>query len=209
MLTNIYVDGFNLYYGALRGTNYKWLNPRLLCEKLLPAHKIGTLKYFTAKISARPDDPGAPTRQQIYLRALATLPDTELVYGHFLQRSVRMLRASPGHDGERFVEVIKTEEKGSDVNLASAVLRDAYTETAEAFVIVSNDNDLHAPVDILTRELGRIVGILNPNRRRRPAHKLGQAASFVKPIRAGALAASQLPDTLRDAVGQITKPSGW
>ena len=26
MQTRVYVDGFNLYYGALKGTKFKWLN---------------------------------------------------------------------------------------------------------------------------------------------------------------------------------------
>ena len=26
MRTRVYVDGFNLYYGALKGTSFKWLN---------------------------------------------------------------------------------------------------------------------------------------------------------------------------------------
>ena len=110
MRTNVYVDGFNLYYGSLRGTPFKWLNPRTLCQRLLPAHEIGDLKYFTARIGVRPGDPSAPTRQQVYLRALATLPRTEIIYGHFLQRNVWMPLAEPPEDGESRAYVIKTEE---------------------------------------------------------------------------------------------------
>lgn len=35
MRAYVYVDGFNLYYRALRGTTYKWLNIRALAESLL------------------------------------------------------------------------------------------------------------------------------------------------------------------------------
>ena len=31
MNTYVYVDGFNLYYGAVKGTPYKWLNINALC----------------------------------------------------------------------------------------------------------------------------------------------------------------------------------
>ena len=48
MLTNVYVDGFNLYYGAVRGTPYKWLDIRRLCEVLLPRNDIREVHYFTA-----------------------------------------------------------------------------------------------------------------------------------------------------------------
>ena len=33
----VYVDGFNLYYGAVKGTSYKWLNPVELARQLVPA----------------------------------------------------------------------------------------------------------------------------------------------------------------------------
>ena len=36
MKTWVYVDGFNLYYEALRGTTYKWLDPVRLTAILLP-----------------------------------------------------------------------------------------------------------------------------------------------------------------------------
>lgn len=40
MLTNVYVDGFNLYYGCLKGTPYKWLDLGALFQALLPSNKI-------------------------------------------------------------------------------------------------------------------------------------------------------------------------
>src|SRR4030042_2735689 len=61
--TRVYIDGFNLYYGAVKGTPLKWLNVRRLCELLLPGHEIGTVKYFTARVSARSDAPDKPTPQ--------------------------------------------------------------------------------------------------------------------------------------------------
>jgi hypothetical protein len=33
---NVYIDGFTLYYGALKGTPYKWLDLVRLCRALLP-----------------------------------------------------------------------------------------------------------------------------------------------------------------------------
>lgn len=57
MKTNIYVDGFNLYYGALKSTPYKWLNIVELCHQLLPKSQIHRIKYFTAHVNARPNDP--------------------------------------------------------------------------------------------------------------------------------------------------------
>ena len=77
--TNIYVDGFNLYYGALRKTPHRLVNLESLFQFLLPKNTIQEIKYFTALVSARPNDPSQPQRQQLYLRALATLPKVSVV----------------------------------------------------------------------------------------------------------------------------------
>jgi hypothetical protein len=114
MRTYVYVDGFNLYYGALRGTPYKWLNLHTLCTLLLPEISGRKIKYFVAHIQARPDDPDQPTRQQMYLRALRTLPNLEIILGHFLPNAVSMRLVQPPVVGSAFVRVIKTEEKGSE-----------------------------------------------------------------------------------------------
>jgi len=63
-----YIDGFNLYYGAVKGTGYKWLDIAAMCKLLLPNDEIVRIKYFTALVHARPNDPEQRTRQQIYLR---------------------------------------------------------------------------------------------------------------------------------------------
>ena len=85
--TRVYVDGFNLYYGALKGTPFKWLDPVRLAALLLPReYRIDRLRYFTARVSGKLD-PRAPARQQIYLKALATLPEVEIHYGRFLAKT--------------------------------------------------------------------------------------------------------------------------
>jgi hypothetical protein len=61
----VYIDGFNLYYGCLKGTPYKWLDVCRLSELLLPADDIVAVKYYTARVSARPGNPTAPTNQQV------------------------------------------------------------------------------------------------------------------------------------------------
>lgn len=207
MKTFVYVDGFNLYYGAVRGTPFKWLDIGKMCRLLLPKHDIVRIKYFTARVSARPGDPDQPTRQQTCLRALRTLPNLDIVLGHFLTNEVRMPLAKPVPHGPRYAAVIKTEEKGSDVNLATHLLWDGFRSLYEAAVLVTNDSDLLEPVVIVRNELKRTVGILNPHPH--PSRMLLRHASFLKPIRQGILAASQFPPRLSDAAGTITKPLSW
>jgi len=205
--TIIYVDGFNLYYGSVKDTPYKWLNIHRMCELLLPKNLILGIKYFTAKIVSRPDDPQKPIRQQIYLRALRTLPNCKIFYGHYLSHKVFMPLANPQRGQPKYVEVIKTEEKGSDVNLAVNMLHDGYQRRYELAVVVSNDSDLLAPIRIVQNNLGLQVGILNPQEH--PSKVLKKEALFMKKIRPGVLRASQFPTTLVDAKGSFYKPKEW
>ncbi len=203
-----YVDGFNLYYGAVRGTPYKWLDLYALIQLLFPAEQIVALKYFTALVKARPDDPDKITRQLAFLRALKTRPAVEIIYGTFLSHAVSMVLTGSPPGKPQFVKVVKTEEKGSDVNIAAHMIHDGHLGRYEMAVLVTNDSDLTEPVRIVTQDLGLRVAVVNPH----PGHasrSLVKYATTVRQIRAGLLAASQLPDTLQDAHGTIHKPHNW
>ncbi|MDZ7801215.1 MAG: hypothetical protein U5K81_10550 [Trueperaceae bacterium] len=112
MRTRVYVDGFNLYYGALRGTPYKWLDLSTLHGRLLPKNRIDPIYYCTARVTGRAHDPDQPVRQDVYLRALQTIPNLTVVEGTFLSQEKKMPLVSPWSGGQRFATVIKTEEKG-------------------------------------------------------------------------------------------------
>jgi len=206
--TNVYVDGFNLYYGALRRTPYKWLDVARLASLLLPGEcRVHRTRYYTARVSARPGNPNTPRRQEIYLRALRSIPELTIAYGHFLTSEVNMPLAQTQRDGPATVRVIKTEEKGSDVNLASHLLLDAFRGDCAVAFVISNDSDLLEPIRIVRREFGLRVGIGCPHRR--PSQVLVREADFIRPIRAGVLRASQFPATLSDEHGTIRKPESW
>jgi uncharacterized LabA/DUF88 family protein len=210
LITNVYIDGFNFYYAAVKGTRYKWLDFSSLCHLLLPRDSVHRIKYFTAYIKARPGDPDQAIRQQTYLRALKTIPILTIIRGHFLSHTVSMPLANSLPGKVRYAAVIKTEEKGSDVNLATHLLNDAYKHDFELAVVISNDSDLCEPIKIVRHELGVPVGVLTPQRN--PIYQskeLRRHATFMGPIRVGVLAASQFPPILTDAVGTIRKPASW
>ena len=206
MIANVYVDGFNVYYGCLKETPYRWLNLAALCERLFPSDDIHRIRYFTARVSGR-SDPRSPQRQQAYLRALQTLPNLTVHYGHFLTHPTRMPLANPRPGGSHTVSVIKTEEKGSDVNLASHLLLDAFRNDFETAVIMSNNSDLKEPIAMVQRELSLPVGVVNPH----PPERRSRAfqPDFFKQIREKDLQMCQFAPTLRDAHGTIRKPAGW
>ena len=127
MRTHVYVDGYNLYYGCLKRSPHKWLNIHALCSVLMPQNDIRAVRYFTAQVSGTPRDPDQPTRQQTYFRALRTVPQVSIHLGHFLTHEVSMPDAADWTAG-RYTprRVMKTEEKGSDVNIATHLLVDAF-----------------------------------------------------------------------------------
>jgi hypothetical protein len=88
MRTHVYVDSFNLYYGAIKGTPYKWLNLVEPAKQVLPTSDlIERVKYFIARVSGAVD-PDAPRRQHAYLSALKTPPEVEIFYGRFLAKAI-------------------------------------------------------------------------------------------------------------------------
>lgn len=208
MKTHVYVDGYNLYYGCLKRSPHKWLNIHALCCALMPKNDIRAVRYFTAKVSGSPHDPDQPTRQQTYFRALRTVPQVSIHLGHFLTHEVTMPDATAWRSG-RFQgrRVVKTEEKGSDVNIATHLLVDTFDDAFDVAVIVSNDSDLKEPISVVRKRFGKTIGILNPQAK--VSRALQPLAHFIKPIRAGALQNAQFPPTLTDTHGTFHKPVRW
>ncbi|MGH9365979.1 MAG: NYN domain-containing protein, partial [Thermoanaerobaculia bacterium] len=203
-------------------TGFKWLNLLEFCRKLLPSDSIDRIKYFTARVDARVDDPDQPLRQMRYWRALRTLGCVEIIQGHFLTAPKKMPSlastrrieqlAGQGCDvrGLRpdLVEVLRSEEKGTDVNLAAHLVNDAHRNRFEAALVVSNDSDLKEAIRIARREVGKVVGVFTPHRDR-PSVQLRKTASFFREIPIRALRESLFPDELVDARGAFRKPPGW
>lgn len=190
---NVYIDGFNLYYGCLKDTPYRWLDLEKLSTTLVPGrYSIQAIKYCTARVKALPHNPYVADRQDAYLRAVATIPNCSIHYGFFL------------------VRVIKTEEKGSDVNLACQLVADAFGKKCDAALVISNDSDLLAPIRI-AKNLGLRVGFAPPvlRKNRRPSNQLKNVIDFTRTIRRGILGNSQFPAELTDARGTFHKPASW
>lgn len=207
MRVYVYVDGFNLYYRALKRTPLKWLDPVRLAKRVLtPEDSVERLRYFTARVSARAGDAGAPRRQQIYLSALGSLPPVRIHYGAFLAKT----KWRPLADGSgQFVRIHDTEEKGSDVNLASHLLNDAFRDRFDTALVMSQDTDLAEPIRMVSADLQLPVGIVWLDGRQ-PNGKLRAAATFVRHISRSDLTASQLPNPVTKADGaEVFKPEDW
>ncbi len=209
MRTNVYVDGFNLYYRALKDTPFRWLDLWRLAETLFPADEIHTVNYFTANLDPRPTNPGQAQRQLIYLRALATLPNLGIYYGTFRSGVKRRPLAEPTPGLPTHMLFRDSEEKGSDVNLATRLLVDGFSGEYEQAVVLSNDADFAAAMQYVRDDLGLRVTLVNPDPRVSSPRDLANAATYVKRLWRSHLRRSQLPEAIRDDVGVITKPTGW
>jgi len=204
--TFVYIDGFNLYYRGIKNTPYRWLDLKALCQKVLdPTHKIESIKYFTAIVSGK-NDPQKPIRQQTYIRALQQyIPEISVYYGHFLSNVVWAPLADPSQN-KRCIQIIKTEEKGSDVNLAVHLLNDAWLNKYDCAVIISNDSDLAEATTLVKQEHKKKIGIILPPKCC-PSKTLMKKVDFVKGIRRNAIISSQLPNPIPGT--NISKPNTW
>lgn len=209
MITNLYVDGFNLYYRALRGTTFKWLDLRKLAENLFPQDTIHRVCYFTSLLKPRPNDPSQPQRQQVYLRALATLPGFDIYYGTVRPRVKLRPLVKPVPGLPTHVMVRDSEEKGSDVNLATRLLVDGFNGEYEQAVVVSNDADFAGAMRYVRDDLGLRVTLVNPDSKNASPRDLSNTATYVKRLWKSHLRRSQFPDMLADSIGTITKPTNW
>jgi hypothetical protein len=207
MRTVIYIDGFNLYYGSLKGTPYKWLDLCGLFDRILPPDcRPVDIKYYTARVSSLPHDPHAPVRQDVYLRALRAHCGSRLHVreGHFSVKNVRMpLAATPSIK----VDVIKTEEKGSDVNLAVDLVHDAWSDLFDCAVVVSNDADLEHALQITKQVRRKRVMLVTPGAPiRKPLASLKRWSHKQFVIDSADAAVCQLPDPV---AGTLFKPATW
>lgn len=222
----VYVDGFNFYHGATVRTQHKWVDLLRLSENLRRYDQIQRIKYFTALVERRTDDPDQRRRQQTYWRALRTIPCLEIIEGRFtrwpkhlpLWTSVQQLedleRKGCNVVGVRplRVEVARSEEKGSDVNLAAHLVHDANQtdpdKTFEAALVLSTDADLAEAIGLVTTKVGKPVWVCKPNPSAKTS-ELQKAATGIFDLKTSVLQASLFPPSLTDARGPFTKPSTW
>ena len=215
----VYVDGFNFYYGALReNKDCKWLNFRSLFEEICGELNIKTIKYFTAKVR---NDPDARRRQEAYLRALGTDSDLEVIEGKFSRRKKNKSLVNPLRQGDcaepdcpkgdKKARVWISEEKMSDVNLATHLLCDGFLAKYEVAVVVTNDSDLTTPIKLVQQHNDvRVLVICPIVNNRKISYDLKGVASEVKTIkRVALLKKHQFSSPLSDSKGTFHKPDSW
>lgn len=188
-----YIDGFNLYFG-LREKGWKrfyWLNLRQVALNLLkPYQTLVAVKYFTSVVTAPPDK---NRRQATFLEALGTLPDFSIYYGHFLADKVTCWQCGHTYTTHR--------EKMTDVNIATELLSDAFTDRYDAALLISADSDLVGPIQKVRHLFPekRMIVVFPPARH---SNALKNVAHACLHLDRATLIKSVFPD-------QVTKPDGF
>lgn len=233
--TRVYVDGYNLYYGCLKGSPHKWLDPLSLFERILPTvtASIGPLgaltseldplavKFFTAPIlekAAKAED--SLRCQERYHKALNKHLQgrIEIIKGYYSLTQAKA-KVIDGQDPKKWprdcteTPIWKLEEKQSDVNLAVHAVVDALKGGIEHVVIVTNDTDIETALKMIRQHTIAAVGLIIPttDRHRQPNISLADHAHWVrKHITTEELRASQLPLVIPDGKKTaISKPESW
>lgn len=226
MRTIAYIDGYNLYYGVLKHSNYKWLDLWELCNRLVneqdPSSELLTVKFFTADVKANLSRHGNSSQhaQQTYHRALeARYKESgriEIIKGRYEISKVHLHPDKNGRiDLENRVYVHKPEEKETDVNIALHMYRDAIEDRCDQQVLVGQDTDLCPALQFVRSLESNIrVGLICPRTSSRslrpPSKSLSKYCDWTRQyIREEELQASQLPDPVPTRKKPAVKPDRW
>jgi 6-hydroxy-3-succinoylpyridine 3-monooxygenase len=228
--TRIYVDGYNLYYGCLRKTSFKWLDLQALFTQVLsqvfieheggPAESqldANSIQYFTASILknfARADDSVAC--QAAYHNALRghLAQAVTIIEGYYAAEAARAHlyeKGKPARDCER-VEIWKLVEKQSDVALALHAYSDAIRGEVDQVVLVTNDTDVVPCMDLIRSHTSVKIGLIVPTRdcQRQVNTDLSLRANWTRShLLDEELLASQMPNMVKLGTQPIHKPTSW
>ena len=206
-----YIDGFNLFYSSLKGTKNKWLDLWSMCSSLLKEdQELIEIKYFTARVKTFTDETRR-LNQNTYLSALLDNPKIKITFGFFTLHNIKLPLTKPMREENRLelAEVLKTEEKGSDVNLAVSLLSDAYQNKFDYAMLFSNDSDMAMSVEIAKNICNKKVG-LYIDKKANTFDVLKKNTTVVFKLEKSFFARHQFPDSIKLSTGKIiTKPASW
>lgn len=205
-----YIDGFNLYHGAVEGTPFKWLDLHELCRRLRPEDELVFVRYFTSMVYG-----AAAQRQARFLEAIATRPIIRTQVGRFTRKPVNCRVTDCKHAGSRSYDV--TIEKRTDVNIGAHMVNDAARDRCDVIALISGDTDLVPAVRLIRNEYPlKHVAVYVPVKpgtdvaKERRSDELRKAANRGGFLAERLIRECQFPDpVVADGGRQIRKPIGW
>lgn len=212
------MDGYNLYYGLLRRSSFKWLDLYALFKDhvLDSSADVLEVRYYTAPVLGKmSDDPESPVRQRIYIQALRKMPPGRVVIieGKMAHSTPHQRLVNPiqGLAHTEMVQVNVFSEKKTDVNLAADMLAGAWTGVYEQAVLCSNDSDLEGALATIRKHHPHLrLGLVAPipgNDHRKISHDLAQYVDWKKILSPTHLSNAQFPTKIPCTA--IRKPDSW
>ena len=202
----VYIDGYNFYYGVIRGTPYKWLDIEACFRRIRPHDDLRQIYYFTALVKGASGE-----RQKAYLQALRTSSLVKPVLGKYKKKQIRCRVRDCRHQGNRVFDSF--EEKRTDVNIALQIMDDVQHNRADRFIIVSGDSDLVPAIHLAKQKSPQkrfTVCVPARHARRGAATELRNAADKDSTFPVSVLAKSQFPVCVQtENGGCVRKPSEW
>lgn len=223
MKTIVYIDGYNFYYGCLKGSKYKWLDIFQLCEEILriqsPAYELVKVHFFTAPVKSSFSKRGGQSQsaQAVYHQALMQLysDKIQITEGYFQPERINAIVGNKPPVLTDLTKVWKPEEKQTDVNIAVSAIEDALYKRCEQIVFFSNDSDLGPALAMIKRNFPEIKrAAIFPVLSSTPRHGSAELQKYVswsrKHIREEELATCQLPSKISRAPSKpAKKPKHW
>lgn len=215
-----YIDYFNLYHARLQHSELKWLDLAALVETFVrPPQNLISVKVFAARPKPLHWDPQRAQSHSAHFEALQTDSRVEVFYGRFRvdrqdqwlwEDYERIQRTWDKSMRPRTITVARTEEKGTDVNLAIHLLRDAFEQKFDRAIVLSNDSDL-APAILMARTYRPEIITVSPERRRpKQSRELARASHALWEISEATLRGSQFDHEFIDNNGRKhAKPPVW
>lgn len=229
MRTAFFIDGYNLFYGLLAGTRYKWLDlPALLIHitKIQnPASEAIQINYFTSPVLPSLATLGIQSKeaQDTYIRALIAKGVTVTLGKHRLEQGTapRFIDKNTPASRQDKVDIWDLEEKQTDVSLAIGMYRLLSQQQnlqaeqrIEQIVLVSADTDMTPALKAIREDFPEItVGIILPHRegidREVPGSLKNYAHWVRKHVRIEELQTHQFPERVPTRKKPAVKPSYW
>jgi hypothetical protein len=180
MRVGVYIDGFNLYYGARdlcgRGTaGWRWLDVRALSVSLAGRSadwseaQVERVVYCTARIDGASNSTGH-AEQDVYLKALVSGGVVDLIeYGHYVSRVKKAPLATADRKGRPVLAqsawpVMIQDQHGAPVPDARFMVSYAYREEKGSDVNVAS----HLLLDVLEGSIDAAIVISNDSDLRFP-----------------------------------------